>query len=209
MSNWVNERRINPGDSDGAQTWVAALQRSGIPPRYWDCVPDLVRGDRGWLTQALTNPAESWAGQGWGFYIHGPFDTGKSSVAAILAMDMAKRCHAVEWMSVRDIPGVMFQENDEARQRFRRLKGLDLLVIDDLGSQRFRLKTAAGTAIEDLARIMFDRKRPIIYTSNVPWPSFPATFHEIEAFVSVVQRTTRPVPLLDPWGNRPGMSHGA
>lgn len=177
-----------------------------MPERYWGCKPELVKGDNTWIKQAIQDP-DLWAGQGFGFYIHGSFDCGKSGAASCLVLEMIRRCHAVEWMSVRDVPGIVFQESDDERERYKRLKLLDLLVLDDLGSQRFRLTSAAGTALEDVARIMFDRGRPVVYTSNVPWEEFEGRFFEVPAFVSVVQRTSIPVVLNEGWGNRPGMAH--
>lgn len=207
---WVNDYLLDPTDPVDAQEWHALLRRSRIPRRYYGCKPELVKGEKGrkWVESAIAHP-EKWAGKGWGYYVHGPFNCGKSAAAACLALDMLRRCHAVEWMTVRDVPGIVFRDTPEQADRYSRLPHLDLLVLDDLGSHRFNLTSAAGTALEDVVRIMFDNNRPVVYTGNVEWDKLSTMFGQVPAFVSVVERTSIPMMLNTPWDDMPGVSHGS
>lgn len=201
---WVYERRMDPSDPDDQEQWYAALRRARIPERHWDACPELVKGNNQWMFQALAGP-EAWAGRGYGFYIHGQFNTGKSAAAAILAMEFVRRCHVVVWLSVRDVAGVRFRESDDAKERNAMLERADLVVLDDLGSERFKLDGAGGSALEETVRIAYDRGRSMLITSNHSWDVFPKVYGAVPALVSVVQRLSLPVVLTRQWPNEPGI----
>jgi len=133
--------------------------------------------------------------------LHGPLNSGKSSVAAVLAMDCVKRAEVVTWIPVRDIPAVRFGEKPEIKSRLSRT---DVLIIDDLGSEGFRLQSAAGAALEETARVVYDRGRTLILTSNIHWDDLPSQYSEIAPFVSVIQRRVVPVGIVnDQWPDAP------
>ena len=198
---WVRDRRLDPAEDP--DRWVAALRRARIPDRFWSADIEKVKGNVGWIRSALAN-VEKWAGQGNGFYINGPFNTGKSAAAALLAMEFIRRCHVVVWLSVREVPGVRFHEGELAAVDAL-LQRADVLVLDDLGSEKFRMTSAAGGALEEVVRIMYERQRAVIFTSNKGWPEFPHTYATTPGFVSVVQRISIPVALIDPWNDTPNM----
>jgi len=197
---WIREHRLNP-DEDPIR-FHQAMERANIPRRFWDADPEQVKGDNTWIKQSLADPANVWAGRGYGLFIHGPFNTGKSAAAAILARDFVMRCHVVLWLSVRDVPAVRFHEGDMAKLD-KLLRRADLLVLDDLGSERYRLESAAGAALEEVVRIMYEANRAPIITSNVEWQAFQAGYPK--SFVSLVTRMCIPVSLVDPWDDKPNL----
>ena len=199
---WIRERLLDPNDDEERDTWLAAMRRSRIPQRFWDATAAQVKGDSRWIQQALTQPV-AWAGTGAGFFLHGPFNTGKSAAAALLARDFVERCHVVMWLSVRDVPGMRFRETDELKALDDTLRRVDLLVLDDLGAERFRLGSAAGAALEETVRIVYERKRSVVFTSNKAWDQFQATYSV--GFVSIVKRMAIPIALLDSWPDSPDM----
>jgi len=192
----IRDRRLDP-DEEPLQ-WMAALQRSRIPSLFWSAKLDLVKISSDWLAKALLDT--TWADDGTGFYVYGPFNTGKSAVAAIIGMEMVRRCERVLWLSVREVPSVRFRENDEFAAINTRLETCDLLVLDDLGQQRFKMDGPAGTAVEDTVRICYERKRPVIYTSNWSWAEMPARLAMIQPLVSLIKRTTKPHAMRGDWG---------
>jgi DNA replication protein DnaC len=198
---WVRDRRMFPEEDPAA--WQAALKRAGIPERFWTADPALVKGNNRWIHQAIEDTG-FWAAKGYGFFLHGEFNTGKSAAAAILAMEFIRRCHVVTWLPVRDVPRVRFHEGDGA-DTDTRLRTTDLLVVDDLGSERFRLESAAGGALEEVVRIVYERSRPVLLTSNKAWTEFPTTYAKIPAFVSLVTRLSFPIALGHQWPNAPNM----
>ncbi len=193
----VRERLRGP--EDGPDQWAHLLADANIPERYQRARVDaLTPGSavRTWLESA-TNAAQDWMGTGRSFYLHGPFESGKSSAAAIIAADAVARCECVLWLPVRDVPAVRFREDDRAKRLNTRLSSTDLLILDDLGSERFKHDGAAGSALEETIRIMYDRERSVIITSNVRWESFPDTYARIPPLVSVVQRMATPIEICN------------
>jgi DNA replication protein DnaC len=174
-----------------------------LPARYWGATPNAIHRApevKRFLTERCEDP--TWMAEGRGFYFHGPLNSGKSSAAAVLMMDALQRCEKALWLSVRDVASVRFRENERSAEIDDALQAADLLVLDDLGSERFRLSSAAGAALEETIRICYDRQRPVIITSNLGWDQFESHYKdEAEPLVSVVQRFVEPVAVVnDQWG---------
>lgn len=195
----VREACINP--KTDTSEWREALTRAGLPEMYWRsnipavAVPEIVE----WISTAVCE-IKTWLGRGNGFYIFGDLNSGKSSLAAILLMEAAKRCERCMWLPVREVPTVRFRETARHSAMADRLETLDLLVLDDLGAENFRLTSAAGAALEAVARIMYDRGRSLIITSNISWDHLDRAYAEASGFVSVVKRRVVPVGIVnDQW----------
>jgi len=195
---------IDPvGDPHG---WRDALLDARLPSRYWSASVDAIGYEEitRWLTETLAS-AKTWMSRGVGHYIHGHLNSGKSSIAAILMMDAIRRCETCLWLPVRDVPGVRFRETQALSEIADRMESCDMLVLDDLGAEQFRLLSAAGNALETAARIMYDRRRPLIITSNIQWSKFPSRYAEMPGFVSVVQRIVVDTGIMNSqWPRRPG-----
>jgi len=177
------------------------LMDSNLPERYWVANTDCIAPQdiRKWVQEALAN-IKTWLGMGHGFYIHGRFNVGKSSLAAILLMDAARRCERCLWLPTRHIPGVIFRDTERNAKLHDRLLSSDLLIIDDLGSEKFRLSGPAGAALEAAARDMYDRHRSVIITSNTNWDQLPSAYTRADGLVSVLRRVIVPVGIdNDQW----------
>jgi DNA replication protein DnaC len=152
----------------------------------------------------LVHP-ELWLGKGYGAFFHGPENTGKSSLAAIFAMEALRRIEQVLWLHVRDVPAVRFRENPEFAKVDDLLHQADFLVLDDLGAERFRMSSAAGPALEETVRILYERNRSVFVTSNFSWKAFDEHYSkEARPLVSVLNRVVIPVALTIPWPGEPG-----
>ncbi len=181
--------------------WREALERAGLPEMYWRSnIPAIDSTEiTEWISTAVCE-TKTWLGRGNGFYIFGELNSGKSSLAAILLMEAAKRCERCMWLPVREVPTVRFRETERHSAMSDRLETLDLLVLDDLGAESFRLTSAAGAALEAVARIMYDRGRSLIITSNIAWDHLDNAYADAPGFVSVVKRRIVPVGIVnDQW----------
>jgi DNA replication protein DnaC len=196
----IRERQRDP--EEDPRRWNRLLDEANIPSRYRRARLDLVRGEPKWLSGAVEDP-NAWLGRGYGYHINGPNNTGKSSAAAILAMDAIKRCERVTWLPVRDVPGVRFREGPRETILHERLYKTDLLVLDDLGSEGYRLSGAGGGALEAVIRILYDRDRSVVYTSNAGWAQFQGAYAGVPSLVSVVMRQTWPVSMTELWPEGP------
>jgi len=200
MTRKIREHARDPHDDP--RRWDRLLDEANIPSRYRRAQLDLVRGETKWLRGALETP-DAWLGRGYGYFIHGPNNTGKSSTAAILAMDAIKRCERVIWLPVRDVPGVRFREGERNVALHERLYQSDLLVLDDIGAETYRREGAGGGALEAVIRILYDRDRSVLYTSNAGWAQFHGAYAGVPSLVSVVARQTWPVAMAEPWPGGP------
>jgi len=194
----VRDRSINPDDPDDVERYRAAMHRSRVPWRFWDARIDLVKGNNAWLTEWCGDPGRT-ATEGTGLYVHGDLNTGKSAVAAILAREFVLRNHIVVWLAVAEIPFIMFNATDEHTKIRKRLQSADMLVLDDLGSESFKLSGAGGVALEQIIRGIYHRQRSLVVTSNNAWEQVPVVFGSHPALASLIQRALRPVKLSAHW----------
>lgn len=202
MPRRIRNRSDQRGPDADPLRWDRLLSEANIPERYRRATIDMVRGEAAWLLGALEDP-NGWLGNGYGYYIHGPNNTGKSSAAAILAMDVVRRCECVTWLPVRDVPGVRFREGPREIELHERLYRSDLLVLDDIGAETYRREGAGGGALEAVIRILYDRDRSVLYTSNAGWAQFQGGYAGVPSLVSVVKRQTWPVAMTELWPEGP------
>lgn len=193
----VRDRVIDPHDPERHEEWKELLVYSHIPEGFWDCTVEAITEPtvRAFAEGAVTN-APSWLGRGTGFYFHGPGNSGKTSLMCLLGMEAARRGDCVLYLAMRDLPAVMFREAGE-ESRHNRLKRCDVLLLDDLGSERFGLHTAAGAAMEHAVRDVTERGRSLIVTSNISWSDFPTQYAEVPLFVSSLQRKVYPQAIIN------------
>jgi DNA replication protein DnaC len=193
-------RRIRPytlnlDDSNDRERFHARLQAANLPERYWRSKVEAIQDPR--TLSAVRQLLETWPeklADGRGYHIAGPLNAGKSSIAALLLMDAVRRAEQALWLPVRDVPGVRFREDDVKRALDTRLGQCDLLVLDDLGAERFKLSSSAGTALEETVRMVYDRGRSLIVTSNLSWRQTEEQYGAEQApFVSVLKRMIDPV----------------
>lgn len=200
----VRDHRRNPDDDPSR--WHEALRRAHLPERYWSASPDKIESPelRAWVERQLAE-APNWLAGGQGWYLMGDLNAGKSSIAAIFLMDAIRRCDRCLWLSVRDVPTARFREGERGEALAEALNGCDVLVLDDLGSERFRLSSAAGAALEETARILYDRGRNLIVTSNLSWRQLGEHYNdEAGPFVSVLRRLVTPFHVRsDQWPLEP------
>ena len=173
------------------------LATANVPERFQSATVDRIKEDdaREIIGEMLDDVA--WRVKGDGLVINGPFNTGKSSAAAVLAMDSIRRCERVLWVPARDVPSVMFRDSPRDRELYTMLRSTDLLVVDDLGAEGFGADKAGGAALENMARILYERQRPMIVTSNLSWGQLQEKYRS--SFVSVLMRMLAELRMTDEW----------
>lgn len=202
MARQIRDHMFGP-DEDGS-TWRRMLVEANIPSRYWWAHVDSIKSAS--LNRTVKDQLEravEWLGAGRGFFIHGDFNAGKSSIAAILAMEAMKRGEQVTWVPSRDVTTVMWRKSAKGGELYDRLEDSDVVVLDDLGAVLgASMATAAGEAFEQLVRIPYDQQRSLLVTSNLDWDDFVRDYKE-DAFplVSVLRRVVEPMMIVnDQWG---------
>lgn len=106
---------------------------------------------------------------GKGLYFSGPYGTGKTHLAAGIALELCKRMKPVIMLSMIDMLARIRDTFDDRTQESEArlmavLTSVDLLVIDDLGKE-----APSEWTLEKLYQVInarYERKRPVIITTN-------------------------------------------
>lgn len=173
-----------PGESTQCACRVDELRkrrhnrmRRGIPrcfhPVAWErppimlLDPKILRGLRRYVATLDEDPGER---QGPSLWLSGPIGTGKSSAAALIALEAAQRGYDTSWWGMSKLlsrlKATFVADSTEHAYGLREeISRYDLLVLDDIGTIR------AGEWIrEELYLIVNDRyetNRPIVLTTDV------------------------------------------
>lgn len=183
----IRDRRFTPKDDPGR--WAEMLGRANVPARYARARISAIQVEpiRRWVEDVTEHP-EKWLAIGGGFLLVGHLRSGKSSLAGILATDAMQRGEVVTWLASSEVPGVMFRDGQRQQELFDRLHETDLLILDDLGRESYRVDRPGGAALEGCVRAIYDRDRSIIVTSNLGDARLVANYPD--TFISVLRRMT-------------------
>lgn len=151
-----------------------ALMQSGMKKRFLMRTFDNFKTDTPGRRNAYAaaklyaDTFESKAHKGIGLYIAGSCGTGKTHLAAAIAIQLMANGHSVVFRSaedmLQDIKSAYSETTQDAAAVLNRLKTCDLLVIDDLGKEQ-----ATDWSTAQLYGIINDRyesQRPLIVTTN-------------------------------------------
>lgn len=162
------EQRIGKAMSRGMGTGVPRMFRGVSFDRKPICDMDP------WIitpVRRFTESIEENVGNGRGLWFYGDVGTGKTSLAMLVAGRALNYGASVAVYSVPRLLGELRASYDaDSRESFfslfRRLTSVDLLVLDDLGSER-----QTEWVLEQLYSIVNERwqdQRSVIVTSNIP-----------------------------------------
>lgn len=146
---------------------VEMYQRINIPQIYWYThvknIPENTYKEVviDWVQNFKTKLAENK-----GLYIHGPYGSGKSAIAAMLLRSGAAVGVFGLWVNYRQIAGFKIDGDkfDENETYYQRMLSVPLLVIDEV-----EFKTNKGflvETLEDIVRNRTQKRRPTVLTSN-------------------------------------------
>ena len=198
----------------------SAIGASGIKSRF------LTRTFANFVTdtperQAAYNAAESYSGNfgkhleaGEGIYIEGTFGTGKTHLAAAIALSLIERDYSVILKTAddlfRDIKRTFDGDDTGAEHKLLdNYKTCDLLIIDDLGKEQATDWTTA--MLYAIVNDRYERLMPTIVTTNFNENDLIALEsprgigeHRIRAILSRLHETTATLTMAwkEDWRNR-------
>lgn len=149
----------------------AGMERQRLDAEWLHICPALYReSDPARIPSELVAAANRFDGCRWlGFA--GKAGTGKTRAAYIALRrmhDAGKACHAITGTELRRLLSDLYadDQNDraDARLRFKTVRNCDVLLLDDLGKQRFT--DSAQEDVFDLLERRSAHLRPIIWTTN-------------------------------------------
>lgn len=150
------------------------LAQSGMKPRFLSRTFENFQRDTAGRTKAYRAAKEyadnfaAHRANGDGLYIEGTFGTGKTHLAAAIAIQLMEQGHSVIFRTaddlLREIKATFDDSGREEQKVMDRLKKCDLLVIDDIGKEQ-----ATDWSTAQLYAIINDRyesQKPLVITTN-------------------------------------------
>jgi DNA replication protein DnaC len=144
------------------------MYRMNIGPRFWQCTFDKIPDKcshklefKKWLSNITSN-----LNKGIGLLISGDYGAGKTSLAVIAMKNTAIRKGSAIMIRGNQLrQGIIQDEDSEDTSLRKRVSEVDLLVLDDLGSEH---ETAFGNSVlEEILRERYDNKKATIITTNL------------------------------------------
>lgn len=165
--------------------------RMALPERYWETTWKRVFDFEGkalieaYLRKLSTHSLP----EGLGLFLWGPPSTGKTSIAAIVAKEVARRGGTALFQNTSEYMELRGMEYDEEESLEHRAKKVDLMVLDEVD---FRLMTIIDRReIGELIRVRLDHRKSTILTTNDPGANLETICGK--EFVAMVKGTIIPV----------------
>lgn len=142
--------------------------------------------------------SEAWKNGAW-MILSGPYGTGKTHLACAIGREAMRIGARTAFQLAAELGSGTF---DEVQQRFRKLRDVDLLVVDDL-SNEFVTNEKAGVVAREMFSLLdyfYSADKGLIITTNVPGKALPEAvgnrvldrFRERALFVQVKGESYRP-----------------
>ncbi len=170
----AEEDRRQREDLDRRKRVESTLSQSGIKKRFLARTFANFQTDTPGRTKAYRTAQEyadhftEHLANGDGLYIEGTFGTGKTHLAAAIAIQLMEQGHTVIFKTaddlLRDIKATFDESGREEQRVLDTLKDCELLIIDDIGKEQ-----ATDWSTAQLYAIINDRyecQRPLIVTTN-------------------------------------------
>lgn len=174
-----------------------ALHLAGIPERYWGA--SLKALDDSPFKESLLaylRKVHLYVERGRGLYLHGDFETGKTSAAVAIGKEVLRRGGSLYYLKAREVLRVIYdaEETEDGNGLIRNvIRRVDLLILDDLGAEGFDPKKFGGAELEGIIRDRYDARRSVLVTSNQAPQQLTDKY--TKAFTNILRRTTATLRL--------------
>lgn len=143
--------------------------------------------------------AESFTGTGKGLLYFGKSGTGKTFTTGAIANRIRERGFTVLYMTAVELMDAVKEKDysrnaDDSETKYQLIKDVDLLVIDDLGTELATPYTAS--ALFDIVNYRSGLQKPVIYSTNFELSQLSKRYHD-----RIFSRITGSVKLVEYFGN--------
>ena len=143
--------------------------------------------------------AESFTGTGKGLLYFGKSGTGKTFTTGAIANRIRERGFTVLYMTAVELMDAVKEKDysknaDDSETKYQLIKDVDLLVIDDLGTELATPYTAS--ALFDIVNYRSGLEKPTIYSTNFELSQLSKRYHD-----RIFSRITGSVKLVEYFGN--------
>lgn len=180
------------------------LERMKIPVRYWgvkfDEISDVAVGadpsPQDVVRRYIANMTEL-RSNGGGLVFYGPNGTGKTSACVYIAKEYRRRGYTVLFLEAAEMKRLVIQKDafDEDESWWDRVKGVDVLVIDDLGKETLDSTGFGAGLFDELIRARNARKLITFITSNLPPRQWEKELELRSSTAHVLKECTVPVKV--------------
>lgn len=143
--------------------------------------------------------SESFTGTGKGLLYFGKSGTGKTFTTGAIANRIRERGFTVLYMTAVELMDAVKEKDyskntDDSETKYQLIKDVDLLVIDDLGTELATPYTAS--ALFDIVNYRSGLEKPVIYSTNFELSQLSKRYHD-----RIFSRITGSVKLVEYFGN--------
>ena len=143
--------------------------------------------------------AESFTGTGKGLLYFGKSGTGKTFTTGAITNRIRERGFTVLYMTAVELMDAVKEKDysknaDDSETKYQLIKDVDLLVIDDLGTELATPYTAS--ALFDIVNYRSGLEKPVIYSTNFELSQLSKRYHD-----RIFSRITGSVKLVEYFGN--------
>lgn len=143
--------------------------------------------------------AESFTGTGKGLLYFGKSGTGKTFTTGAIANRIRERGFTVLYMTAVELMDAVKEKDysknaDDSETKYQLIKDVDLLVIDDLGTELATPYTAS--ALFDIVNYRSGLEKPVVYSTNFELSQLSKRYHD-----RIFSRITGSVKLVEYFGN--------
>lgn len=143
--------------------------------------------------------AESFNGTGKGLLYFGKSGTGKTFTTGAIANRIRERGFTVLYMTAVELMDAVKEKDysknaDDSETKYQLIKDVDLLVIDDIGTELATPYTAS--ALFDIVNYRSGLEKPVIYSTNFELSQLSKRYHD-----RIFSRITGSVKLVEYFGN--------
>jgi len=157
--------------NDSRELHIDDMRRIGVGKRFWGVTLDQIP-DSGKYKEELKRYLENLSSNikgGVGLLFYGDYRQGKTSAATILAKAVVAHGGTAFFIRSDDLVGSMIEKKpfDADQTVMERIEAVDLLIIDDVGSEHVGKSQFNSSLLERLVRHRYDNKKVLIITVNL------------------------------------------
>lgn len=143
------------------------IERLNLPRRFWTARFAQIQGKAQEIIGKYLASGKYIHGDG--LFLWGPFGHGKTGAAAVIIMELRRRGYTGLFVEASEyVDKVMQRETFDFETSWsERARDVDVLVLDDLGTEHHDAAGAIERMMEGLLRYRLQRGRVTILTSNI------------------------------------------
>lgn len=144
------------------------LERMNLPDRFWGSRLSGVQDEKAKeIVRKYLLDGRYLSGEG--LFLYGKYGVGKSSAAAVILMEMRRRGYSGLWVEAAEFVDKVMQREmfDMDSSWSERAREVDVLVLDDMGTEHHDSAGAIERMLEGVIRSRLQRKRVVILTTNI------------------------------------------